>query len=66
MTKNKFIIGSTDRNGKKLTFSDKPFEHDTFAEAAAEAERLAGLYKNKSFVVVQIRGTVTAVQVQWS
>lgn len=59
-----FIIGSLDAQNKFSATSD-PKSHTTRSSAVHEAERLAKLHPQKSFVVLEISGIVQASQVVW-
>ena len=65
----KYIIGSVSKNSsgqKGLSFSSSPTQHHSFQSARNEASRLANLYRGKSFVVCEVKGTVTVGGEVWS
>lgn len=59
-----FIIGSV--SSDSVSFSSRPKVHTTEASARAECERLAIANKGKTFVYVEIKGSVKATGVNWS
>lgn len=59
-----FIIGSVSSQG--VSFSKRPKVHTSEASARAECERLAISNKDKSFMYVEIKGSVKASGVNWS
>lgn len=61
---NGFIVGTVLPHG--VSFSDRPKVHTTEASARAECERLAILNKGKTFMYVEIKGSVKASGVNWS
>jgi len=52
--KNKFLIGSIDKETGAVSFSALPARQPTREAAKKEAARLAGLHKNKHFMVVNV------------
>jgi hypothetical protein len=59
-----FIVGSISPQG--VSFSNRPKVHTTEASARAECERLAILFTHKTFMYVEIKGSVKASGVNWS
>lgn len=57
-----FIVGSVGVNG--LSFSAFPSWHPTEAKAKAEAQRLAQLHTDKTFIWIQVKGGAKAVQIE--
>lgn len=66
MKRGKFIVGSIEKSTGNVSFSKKPKEHDFQVDAAKEAERLAIIDTNKSYVVAEIKGVVSVSGVSWS
>lgn len=59
-----YIVGSVSADG--VSFSSRPKVHDTEQSARTECERLASAYKGKTFMYVEIKGTVKATGFSWS
>lgn len=59
-----FIVGSVSSEG--VSFSSRPKVHASEASARAECERLATTNKGKTFMYVEIKGSVKASGVNWS
>lgn len=59
-----FIVGSVSPQG--VSFSSRPKVHTSEASARAECERLATTNKGKTFMYVEIKGSVKASGVNWS
>ena len=59
-----FIVGSVSPQG--VSFSSRPKVHTSEASARAECERLATSNKGKTFMYVEIKGSVKASGVNWS
>ena len=63
-----FIIGSMKYDGfhtEKVSLSEQPVVHDNAISAAKEAERLAALHPDKTFVVFEAVGAVRASKIEW-
>ena len=60
-----FIVGSMTLSGG-LSFSAKPHLHQNEQAARAECERLANLYPGKTFVLVEIKGSVKSSGLTWN
>lgn len=60
-----FIIGSVAENGD-VSFAIRPVVHQTENSARVECERLALANKGKTFMYVEVKGTVRASGVTWS
>lgn len=60
-----FIVGSRTMSGG-LSFSVKPRLHQNEQAARAECERLANLYPGKTFVLVEIKGSVKSSGLTWN
>lgn len=64
MVKNRsYIVGSFDSNGN-FSISSNPSEHLSEQKAKTEAKRLAGLYSEKTFVVMQLKAGFKVAAVQ--
>jgi hypothetical protein len=66
-TGNYIILGSNNESGE-VTVRANPFEHTSLRSAQTEAERLAVQFPERSFIVVEVKGTVKQVVVnpiQW-
>ena len=59
-----YIVGSVTNSG--VSFSSNPKVHTSEASARTECERLASSYKGKTFMYVEIKGTVKASGFNWS
>ena len=59
-----YIVGSVTSSG--VSFSSNPKVHTSEASARTECERLASSYKGKTFMYVEIKGTVKASGFNWS
>ena len=57
-------VGSVSSEG--VSFSSRPKVHASEASARAECERLATTNKGKTFMYVEIKGSVKASGVNWS
>lgn len=60
-----FIIGTIDHLGR-FSVTATPYQHASRVGANKEAERLAKLSPNKSFIVLQISGACKAQTVSWT
>lgn len=58
-----YIVGSVTSGG--VSFSSNPKIHTSEASARTECERLASSYKGKTFMYVEIKGTVKASGFDW-
>ena len=59
-----YIVGSVTSSG--VSFSSNPKVHVSEASARSECERLASSYKGKTFMYVEIKGTVKASGFDWN
>lgn len=59
-----FIVGSVTAGG--VSFSSNPKIHATESSARTECERLASANKGKTFMYVEIKGSVKASGYSWS
>jgi hypothetical protein len=59
-----YIVGSITDSG--VSFSSRPKVHSSESEARVECERLASMYKGKTFMYVEIKGSVKATGFSWS
>ena len=59
-----YIVGSMSTHG--VSFSSAPKVHSSESAARAECERLAQANKGKTFMYVEIKGSVKASGVSWS
>ena len=59
-----YIVGSVTNGG--VSFSSNPKVHTNEASARTECERLASSYKGKTFMYVEIKGTVKASGFDWN
>jgi hypothetical protein len=55
-----FIVMSKHNNTGCFSMSEYPCIHDNYEKACAEADRLAGIYTNKTFIVVSVKYSVKA------
>lgn len=59
-----YMVGSA--AGENVSFSSQPKVHSTEAAARQECERLAAAHKGKTFLYVEIKGTVKASGFAWN
>ncbi|WNA16071.1 hypothetical protein XaC1_428 [Xanthomonas phage XaC1] len=68
MNTGNYIILGSNHDGTNVTVRAKPYEHTSLCSAQKEAERLAVQFPERSFIVVEVKGTVKQVVVnpiQW-
>lgn len=61
----KYIVASFSQN-EGHSLSQRPYEHTSLREASQEAERLATMNKGTTYVVLEVKGSVTATGHVWS
>jgi hypothetical protein len=57
------IVGSQLGDNGAISISNSPSVHDSRASAEKEAKRLAGVFPEKSFLVLQVQGRATTQKV---
>lgn len=62
----RFIVGTIGDNGMTISFAERPATHETYTEAANEAERLATVNPGKRYTVAQLRNSVIAGGTTWN
>lgn len=65
MKTGQFIVGSIDKSTGVFSATSQPMAHLTKGAAKTEATRLAGIYKTKKYVVLEVGGIVSATDVVW-
>jgi hypothetical protein len=65
MQSGQYIVGSIHKNNGTFSASPNPAVHLSISAAKAEAARLAGISKEKKFVVLKLEGIASVEEVVW-
>lgn len=60
-----WIVGSVDKTTGSFSTNSAPARHASEGLAKAEAARLAGLFKDKKFVVLKVVAIASATEINW-